>query len=201
MPIDKGVGITGRGVVVVGTIKKGSIKKDQAVQLVGFGHNLSTSVGGVQRFGEDVVLATAGDHVGVLVRKIKAHMVEKGMLLVKPGSVKSTNHFEGVCYFLLPSEGGRKKPFLSGYIQMIYIETWSMSFRLDLPKDQGDMIIPGDQGTIKITVLKNMPLFEGQKFTLRENHQTVGTGIISKLRDPIPTHSKTKLIKLKIPES
>lgn len=199
LPIDKGVGITGRGTVVVGTIKRGSIKKNQAVQLVGFGHNISSSVGGVQRFNEDVELAVAGDHVGVLLRKIKAHMVEKGMLLVKPGSVQSTNHFEVVCYFLLASEGGRKKPFLSGYIQMLYVETWSTAFRLDIPPDQGDMVVPGDQATVKITVLKNMPLFEGQKFTLRENKQTVGTGVISRLLEPIPTHSKTKLIKLKIP--
>ena len=126
-------------------------------------------------------------------------MVEKGMLLVKPGSVTATNHFEVVCYFLLGSEGGRKKPFLSGYIQMLYVETWSMAFRLDIPPEHGDMVVPGDQATVRLTTLKSMPLFEGQKFTLRENQQTVGTGVISRLLPPIPTHSKTKLVKLKIP--
>ena len=199
LPIDKAVGITGRGTVLVGTIKRGAVKKDQSVQIVGFGQHLPSSVGGVQRFNEDVAIAVAGDHVGVLVRKIKPHMVEKGMLLVKPGSVTATNHFEVVCYFLLGSEGGRKKPFLSGYIQMLFVETWSTAFRLDIPPAHGDMVVPGDQATVRLTTLKNMPLFEGQKFTLRENQQTVGTGVISRLLPPIPTHSKTKLVKLKIP--
>lgn len=199
MPIDKAVSITGRGTVVVGTVKSGCCSKDQPMQLVGFGHTFSTTVGGIQRFNEDVKTAAAGDHVGMQLRKIKHSMVEKGMLLVKPGSVKPTNHFEGTCYFLTKSEGGRSKPFLSGYIQMLYIETWVAPFRLDIPKEEGDMILPGDQATIKLTILKSMPLFVGQKFTLRENKQTVATGIISNLLPSIPTHSKSKLIKLKIP--
>jgi len=137
--------------------------------------------------------------VGIQLRKIKKSMVEKGMLLVKPGSVKPTNHFEGTCYFLTKSEGGRTKPLLSGYIQMLYVETWVVPFRLDIPEEEGDMVLPGDQATIKLTILKTMPLFIGQKFTLRENKQTVATGVISGLLPPIPTHSKTKLIKIKIP--
>ena len=200
MPIDKSLTITGRGTVVVGTIKAGQVKKDQNVQLVGFGHVISTSVGGIQRFNEDQVSAVAGDHVGVQLKKVKKDMVEKGMLVVKPGSVKPTNHFQGTCYFLTKSEGGRVKPILSGYIQMLYVETWVLPFRLDIPAEEGDMVLPGDQATVKLTVLKTMPLFEGQKFTIRENRQTVATGIISSLLPPIPTHSKTKLIKLKIPK-
>jgi len=199
MPIDKCVSITGRGAVVIGTVKAGCVKKDQAVQLVGFGSMLPTSVSGIQRFNQDIAEARAGDHVGVLVRKIKADLVEKGMLLVQKGSVQPTNHFEGVCYFLTKGEGGRAKPFLSGYIQMLYVETWSTAFRLDVPSSEGGMVVPGDQATVKITVLRNMPIFEGQKFTLRENRQTVATGVVSKLLDPIPTHSKSKLVKLKIP--
>lgn len=200
MPIDKALSITGRGTVVVGTVKTGRCSKDQAMHLVGFGHTISTQVGGMQRFNEDLTTAVAGDHVGVQLRKVKYNMVEKGMLLVKPGSVKPTNHFQGTCYFLNKSEGGRSKPFLSGYIQMLYVETWVTPFRLDIPIEEGDMVLPGDQATIKLTILKTMPLFVGQKFTLRENKQTVATGIISSLLPPIPTHSKSKLIKLRIPK-
>merc|ERR1712098_1013143 len=199
MPIDKSLTITGRGTVVVGTVKTGTCSKDQPLQLVGFGHAHNTTVGGIQRFNDDITSAAAGDHVGIQLRKVKNTMVEKGMLLVKPGSVKPTNHFEGTCYFLTKGEGRRAKPFLSGYIQMLYIETWVAAFRLDIPKEEGDMILPGDQATIKLTILKSMPLFVGQKFTLRENKQTVATGIISSLLPSIPTHSKSKLIKLKIP--
>jgi len=199
MPIDKSLTITGRGTVVVGTVKTGTCSKDQPLQLVGFGHAHNTTVGGIQRFNDDITSAAAGDHVGIQLRKVKNTMVEKGMLLVKPGSVKPTNHFEGTCYFLTKGEGGRAKPFLSGYIQMLYVETWVVPFRLDIPGAEGDMVLPGDQATIKLTILKTMPLFLGQKFTLRENKQTVATGVISSLLPPIPTHSKTKLIKMKIP--
>jgi len=200
MPIDKSVTITGRGTVVVGTVKTGKVVKDQAVQLVGFGQVISTTAGGIQRFNTDQTSAVAGDHVGIQVKKVKKELVEKGMLLVKPGSVKPTNHFHGTCYFLNKSEGGRAKPVLSGYIQMLYVETWVLPFRLDIPKDEGDMIIPGDQANVKLTVLKTMPLFVGQKFTIRENRQTVATGVITSLLPTIPTHSKTKLVKLKIPK-
>jgi len=199
MPVDNVITITGRGTVVVGTIKAGVVSKDMPVQLVGFGHLISSSVSGIQRFREDVPQAVAGDHVGVNLRKVKASMAQKGMLVVKPGSVKPTNHFEAVCYFLTKSEGGRHKPVLSGYIQMLYVDTWSTAFRLDIPASEGDMVLPGDQATVKLTVLKNMPLFEGQRFTLRENKQTIASGIITKIFEPIPTDAKTKLVKMKIP--
>jgi len=199
MPIDSSVSITGRGTVGIGTIKQGSIKKDDQVQLVGFGRVLKTSIGGIQRFNVDAPQAFAGDHVGVNLRKVKKDVVQKGMLLVKPNSVKPTNHFEGVCYFLTKGEGGRHKPALSGYIQMLYIDTWQVAFRMDIPPEEGDMVLPGDQARLKLTVLKDMPIFEGQRFTLRENKMTVASGIVTKLHDPIETHSGTKLIKLKIP--
>jgi elongation factor Tu len=199
MPVDNVITITGRGTVVVGTIKAGVVSKDMPVQLVGFGHLISSSVSGIQRFREDVPQAVAGDHVGVNLRKVKASIAQKGMLVVKPGSVKPTNHFEAVCYFLTKSEGGRHKPVLSGYIQMLYVDTWSTAFRLDIPASEGDMVLPGDQATVKLTVLKNMPLFEGQRFTLRENKQTIASGIITKICEPIPTDAKTKLVKMKIP--
>ena len=200
MPIDKSISITGRGTVVVGTVKAGQVVKDEALQLIGFGHVISTSAGGIQRFNENQVSAVAGDHIGIQIKKVKKELVEKGMLLVKPGSVKPTNHFKGTCYFLTKSEGGRAKPVLSGYIQMLYVETWVLPFRLDIPQEEGDMVIPGDQASLKLTVLKSMPLFVGQKFTIRENRQTVATGVITELLPQIETHSKSKLVKLKIPK-
>eukprot|EP00088_Acartia_fossae_P068880 TRINITY_DN883_c0_g1_i1.p1 TRINITY_DN883_c0_g1~~TRINITY_DN883_c0_g1_i1.p1 ORF type:complete len:461 (-),score=44.28 TRINITY_DN883_c0_g1_i1:112-1467(-) len=198
MPIDKVMTITGRGTVVVGTIKQGMIKKDSAVQVVGFGGNFTSTVGGMQRFHVDTKEAYAGDHVGLNLRKIKAGMLQKGMLLVQPKSVIPTNHFEGTCYFLTKSEGGRSKPILTGYIQMLFVDTWNIAFRLDIPKEEGDMILPGESARIKISMMKNMPVFEGQRFTLRENKITVASGIITKLRDPIPISPGSKLVKIKI---
>jgi len=200
MPIDKVMSITGRGTVAVGTIKQGSLVKDSALQVVGFGNVFSTTVSGIQRFNEDIKQAVAGDHVGVNIRKIKSNQLRKGMLLVHPKSVEPTNFFDGTCYFLTKSEGGRQKPIMSGFIQMLFVDTWAIAFRLDIPADQGTMIIPGEQATIKLSMLKNMPMFVGQKFTLRENKMTIASGIVTKLHQPIPTHSKSKLIKLEIPK-
>ena len=200
MPIDKIVTITGRGTVAVGTIKQGRITKDAAMEVVGFNSTFSTSVSAIQRFNEDIKEAHAGDHVGVNLRKLKANQLKKGMLLVKPKSVVPTNFFEGTCYFLTKSEGGRQKPVMSGYIQMLLVDTWNASFRLDIPKSVGDMIVPGEQATVNLSMLKTMPLFVGQKFTLRENKITVASGIVTKLHNPIPMHSRFKLSQLKIPE-
>ena len=199
MPIDNIISVTGRGTIAVGTIKQGSLVKDSPVSVVGFGHTFSTSVGGIQRFKEDTKQAYAGDHIGVNLRKLKSGQLKKGMLIVKPGSVKPTNFFEGTCYFLTKSEGGRNKPLLSGYIQMLFVDTWSIAFRLDIPPSEGTMILPGDQASVKLSMLKNMPLFVGQRFTLRENQMTIASGVVTKLNDPIPTHSGSKLSKLKIP--
>lgn len=93
---------------------------------------------------------------------------------------------------------------MSKYIQMIFMDTWNMSFRLDLPMAEygrNGMIMPGESGTVKLTMLRNMPVMEGQSFTLRENKMTVATGIVTKLLDPIPTLKHSKLVKLDVPNS
>ena len=82
---------------------------------------------------------------------------------------------------------------------MLYADTWSIACRLDIPSSEGTMIIPGDQATVKLSMLKGMPLFVGQRFTLRENKMTIASGVVTKLHDPIPTHSGSKLVKFKIP--
>merc|ERR1711872_1104799 len=103
MPVDKFITISGRGTVAVGTIKRGTLKRDSPVQLIGFGHVFSTTVSVIQRFNEDIKEAFAGDHVGVNLRKLKLDQLKKGMLLVAPKSVQPTNHFLGTCYFLTES--------------------------------------------------------------------------------------------------
>ena len=100
-------------------------------------------------------------------------------------------------YFLTKAEGGRSKPVLSKYMQMIHIDTWSMSFRLDLPKSNA-MIMPGEQGLVRITLHADMPLMDGQYFTIRENNVTVATGRITKLYDPLEIPQNTKLAKVNI---
>ncbi len=149
-----------------------------------------------------MALATAGENVGVQLRGVKGGTIEKGMLAIKPGSMELTNHFQGTCYFLTKGEGGRAKPVTNKYIQVIFIDTWNMPFRLDIPVSSGaDMIMPGEQASILLTLLWTMPLMEGQSFTLRENQITVGTGVITKLLPPIVGQYGPKLSKWKVPNS
>jgi elongation factor Tu len=151
-------------------------------------------------FKSNVQSAEAGENIGLQIRGIKADALEKGMLVIQPKSLEPTNHFLGTCYFLTPGEGGRSRPFMNKYIQMMYMDTWNAAFRMDFTKDmEGDMIMPGEQATVKMTLLRTMPMYEGQGFTLRENRITVGTGIVTKLLAPIPTHKNNKLIKLEVP--
>jgi len=201
MPVDKVVTITGRGTVAVGTVKQGALRKNSLVQIVGFGAMFNSSVGGIQRFNQDITEAFAGDHVGVNLRKIKSSLLQKGMMIVEPNSIQPTNYFEGTCYFLTKSEGGRQKPVMSGYIQMLFMDTWSTAFRLDIPKDEGSMIIPGESSQVKISMLHKMPMFVGQRFTLRENKSTVASGIITKLNPHIEMLPRQKLSKLKVPDN
>ena len=142
---------------------------------MGFGHQGKATVANMQIFHEDVSEALAGDNVGVNIKGPKKADLERGMLLVTPGSITPTNHFEGTCYFLTrfgnvllkidvglqspnilftfcSGEGGRSKPVLSGYIQKLYAATWNTTFRLDIPASGGtEMILPGEQATIKVS--------------------------------------------------
>lgn len=139
------------------------------------------------------------------------------MMLVALKSFTPTNHFEvseiifslgilvkscfsfnqGAVYFLTKGEGGRSKPIMNKYIQMIYIDTWSCTFRLDFPKKM-QMMMPGEQATVRLTLRTNMPIAEGQNFTLRENNVTVGTGMITKTFDPLILPSNVSLAKAPI---
>jgi len=199
MPIDNFISVPGRGTVLIGTVKRGRVKKGAAMEVMGFGANVKTSVTGIQVFKQEVLEAQAGDNVGVNVKQVKSNMLKKGMLLTAKGSCKPTNHFDGMVYFLSKAEGGRSKPILSKYMQMIHIDTWSMSFRLDMHRDIS-MIMPGEQATVRITLHANMPLMDGQHFTIRENNVTVATGRITKLYDSldIPLNSKLAKIPIKI---
>lgn len=180
MPIDNIISVPGRGCVVIGTVKRGTVKLKDPLQILGFGMDSKTSVSGIQVFKQNVPSAQAGDNVGLNIKQIKAKQLKKGMIVSAQGSFDPTNHFDGTVYFLSKSEGGRAKPILNKYMQMIYIDTWFSVFRLDL-LENSKMIMPGEQATVRFTLPANMPLLQGQVFTLRENKITIGTGLITKL--------------------
>ncbi|XP_039757052.1 WD repeat-containing protein 48 homolog isoform X2 [Pararge aegeria] len=178
MPIDNAFTVPGRGTVIIGTIKRGVMRKNDEAELMGFGQNIKTTLSDIQIFRSSVPEAIAGDNVGVLLRGMKLRVVETGMLLCAAKSETLSNHFQAKVYFLSRSEGGRKKPIFSKYSQQMFSGTWNIACRIDL-EPTVDMMMPGDHGVVYLTLLESMVMTQGQPFTIRENNVTVGTGIIT----------------------
>ncbi|XP_045455023.1 elongation factor Tu-like [Melitaea cinxia] len=184
MPIDNAFTVPGRGTVVVGTIKRGIMKKNDEAELMGFGFNIKTTLSDIQIFRSSVLEAIAGDNVGVLLRGMKIRSVETGMLLCAARSVTLSNHYKAKIYFLSRSEGGRKKPIFSKYSQQMFSGTWNVACRIDLEPSM-EMMMPGDHADVYLTLLEGMVMTEGQPFTIRENNVTVATGIVTEALQPI----------------
>ncbi|KAJ2944800.1 hypothetical protein O0L34_g1691 [Tuta absoluta] len=178
MPIDNAFTVPGRGTVVVGTIKRGIMKRNDDADLMGFGYNIKTTLSDIQIFKKSVQEAMAGDNVGVLLRGMKMKSVETGMLLCAAKSFELSNHYKAKIYFLTRSEGGRKKPVFSKYAQQMFSGTWNIACRIDLDPEV-HMMMPGDHGEVYLTLLQGMVMTQGQPFTIRENNVTVATGIIT----------------------
>lgn len=194
MPIDNFFTVPGRGSVIVGTIKQGTMSKNDEIDLLGFDQEIKTTVSDIQIFKKSAPKGYAGDNVGVLLRNIKISNIQRGMLLCAKGSQQLSNHFEGNMYLLNRGEGGRKLPLTSKYIQQLFSNTWNIPARLDLPNDT--MIMPGDHGNVRITLFKKMVMNNGQPFTIREQGCTVATGIITKRHDSVvlPLNKLSKLV-------
>ncbi|XP_012146143.1 elongation factor Tu, mitochondrial isoform X2 [Megachile rotundata] len=199
LPIDNVFTVPGRGTVIVGTIKQGTIKKGMEVQLLGFNEAIDTSIADIQIFQKSVATARAGENVGVLVRGVKLSSVRRGMILCQRKSLNFTNHYEAQLYLMSTQEGGRDKPLKkSGFSTKIYSSTWNVYCRFDLllpPENQ--MLMPGEFATCRITLLFKMPMLEGQVFTVRENKRTIGTGKVTKILQEIPLH-RNRLNKVTI---
>lgn len=191
MPIDSVLSVPGRGTVIIGTIKQGTMKKDDKTEILGYGSQIYTTVSTIQVFQAAVPSARAGDHVGVLLRQIKAKSIKRGMILAARNSLKVSNQFSGTVYFLSKSEGGRSKPITRGYIQVLFSETWQVTARFDF---ENEMVMPGESAAVTITLLKDMVLLPGQHFSVREGMMTVASGIINEAREPVFLPDK-KLVK------
>lgn len=178
LPIDNAFNVPGRGTVVVGTLARGTLKKNAEAELLGFDTKIKTTISDIQVFKKSIPQAIAGENIGALLRNIKLKSVERGMLLCALGSVKLSNRFVANVYFLSKSEGGRSKPVLSKYIQQLFSKTWNVPCRIDLDENLS-MIMPGEHGKVYITLLWKMVMASGQPFTIRENNVTVATGIIT----------------------
>ncbi|KAL5235079.1 hypothetical protein ACI65C_002489 [Semiaphis heraclei] len=195
LPIDNCLLVPGRGAVIIGTLKRGTVCKNEKVELLGFDEKKTTSVGDIQVFNKSVTSAKAGENVGILLRGIKPKLIRKGMILCPINSLTLNNHYKATIYFLSRSEGGRSKPITSNYQQQLFSHTWNIVCRIDLDSAVS-MVMPGEHTEVIITLLNKMIMDIGQPFTIRENGRTVATGIISEILSNVNV-SKNNLSKVK----
>mgnify|MGYP006297298279 CR=1 FL=1 len=181
MPVEDVFTIKGRGTVVTGRIERGVIHVGDEVEIVGLQDDvMDTVVTGVEMFHKLLDEGQAGDNVGLLLRGVDREDVERGMAIAKPGSVTPHTKFKAEVYVLKADEGGRHKPFFSGYRPQFYIKTIDVTGEIQLPEGV-EMVMPGDNVNMDVELIVPVALEEGSDFAIREGGLTVGAGVVTKL--------------------
>ncbi len=180
MPVEDVFSITGRGTVATGRVERGEIKLGDEVELIGLGMHKKTVVTGIEMFRKELDSAIAGDNAGILLRGIDKKEIERGMVLAKPGSITPHKVFEGEVYILSKDEGGRHTPFFNGYRPQFYFRTTDVTGVVELPEGT-DMVMPGDNVKIKVSLISEIAMEEGLRFAIREGGRTVGAGVVTKI--------------------
>ncbi|KAJ4831175.1 hypothetical protein Tsubulata_025750 [Turnera subulata] len=182
MPIEDVFSIQGRGTVATGRVEQGTIKVGEEVEILGLmqGAPIKTTVTGVEMFKKILDQGQAGDNVGLLLRGLKREDVQRGMVIAKPGSVKTYKKFKGEIYVLTKDEGGRHTAFVSNYKPQVYMRTADVTGSIQLADDT-KMVMPGDNVSATFELMLPVPLEVGQRFALREGGRTVGAGVVAQL--------------------
>ena len=182
MPIEDVFGIKGRGTVVTGRVERGTLKQGEEIEIIRSGGVRKTVATGLEMFHKLLDTTEAGDAVGILLRGVDRDEVERGQVVVKPGSMKPHTHAEAEVYVLSREEGGRHTPFFSGYKPQFYIRTSDITGEITLPEGV-EMVMPGDNVTMTVSLITPIALEERQRFAIREGGRTVGSGVFTKLLD------------------
>lgn len=180
MPIEDVFSIKGRGTVATGRIEQGIVKVNDAVEIVGIRATQSSVVTGIEAFKKNLNQGQAGDNAGLLLRGIEREQIERGQVVVKPGSLTPHTEFESEVYILKKEEGGRHTPFSKGYKPQFYFRTTDVTGEVELPADK-ELVIPGDTVTFKVTLLAPIAMEQGLNFAIREGGKTVGAGVVTKI--------------------
>ena len=181
MPIEDVFTITGRGTVVTGRVERGKLKVGEEVEIVGIKEkSIKTIVTGVEMFRKTLDYAQAGDNTGLLLRGTKREEVERGQVVVKPGSITPHTVFDGQVYILAKDEGGRHNPFYSNYRPQFYFRTTDVTGVITLPEGT-EMVMPGDNTEIHVELIQPIAMEEGLGFAIREGGRTVGSGRVIKI--------------------
>ena len=179
MPVEDVFSIEGRGTVVTGRIEQGIVKTGDEIEIVGIRDTQKTTCTGVEMFQKTLDEGQAGDNVGALLRGTKKEEVTRGQVLAKPGSITPHTEFEAEVYILSKDEGGRHSPFFNGYRPQFYFRTTDVTGNTEVVG--ADMCMPGDNATIKVTLIQPIAMDEGLRFAIREGGKTVGAGVVSKV--------------------
>ena len=181
MPVEDVFTITGRGTVVTGRVERGIVKVYEEIEIVGIRANSTkTTVTGVEMFRKLLDQGQAGDNVGLLLRGIKREDVERGQVVVKPGSITPHTEFEGSVYILSKDEGGRHTPFFNNYRPQFYFRTTDVTGVVTLPEGT-EMVMPGDNTEMTVELIQPIAMEEGLRFAIREGGRTVGAGRVTKI--------------------
>ena len=180
MPIEDIFSISGRGTVVTGRIERGKIKLGENIEIVGFGETRKRVVTGVEMFRKLLDDGQAGDNVGILLRGTDKNEVERGQVLAKPGSITPHTKCKAQIYALSKEEGGRHTPFFSGYRPQFYFQTTDVTGTVKLPSGV-EMVMPGDNVTLELSLITNVAMEKGQRFAIREGGRTVGAGTVTEI--------------------
>ncbi|MGY1630238.1 elongation factor Tu [Geodermatophilus sp. SYSU D01186] len=181
MPVEDVFTITGRGTVVTGRVERGIVKVNEEVEIVGIrSSSTKTTVTGVEMFRKLLDQGQAGDNVGLLLRGIKREDVERGQVVVKPGSITPHTNFEASVFILSKDEGGRHTPFFNNYRPQFYFRTTDVTGVVTLPAGT-EMVMPGDNTDMTVELIQPIAMEEGLKFAIREGGRTVGAGRVTKI--------------------
>ena len=180
MPVEDVFSISGRGTVATGRVEKGVIKLNDKVAIVGLQGTRESVATGLEMFNKVLTEAQAGENVGVLLRGIDKKDIERGMVLAAPGSCTPHTKFKGTVYILKKEEGGRHKPFFTGYRPQFYIRTTDVTGTVTLPEGT-EMVMPGDNIELTAELISPVAIEEGMRFAIREGGRTIGAGTVTKI--------------------
>ncbi len=180
MPVEDVFSIKGRGTVVTGRIESGVVKVGDEIEIVGLRESRKTTVTGVEMFRKMLDQGEAGDNVGILLRGVEKDDVERGMVLAKTGTTTPHTEFEAEVYILTKEEGGRHKPFFTGYRPQFYIRTTDVTGEIALAQGV-EMVMPGDNAKMTVKLIQPVAMHEGLRFAIREGGHTIGAGAITKV--------------------
>jgi len=177
LPVEDVFSISGRGTVATGRIERGVVKVGEKIERVGIRETVTTTCTGVEMFRKLLDSGQAGDNVGILLRGMAKDEIERGMVLAKPKSINPHTKFSGETYVLTKDEGGRHKPFFSGYRPQFYFRTTDVTGSITLP-DGVEMVMPGDNVTISAELITPIAMEKGLRYAIREGGRTIGAGVV-----------------------